>query len=458
MSETENVLLAGLVRDKTFSDKTLPFIKEEYFTSLHYRSIFKAIRDYYYKFSNAPTFSSIRVDVESDNELGEEDVKAAFEKLGEMRAVDTPDCDWLVAECEKFCKDKAIFNAIQESISIYQGEIRGKSEGSIPELLSDAIAVCFDNRIGSDYLEDAEERYDRYQLPDYRVPFGLETLNEITNGGPPKKTFNVLVAGVNIGKSMMLIDLAANYLRDGKNVVYFSMEMSEDEVAVRVDANMLKVSANDVSKLEKDRYINKINALKAKTQGKLIVKEYPAHTGTAALFHSAIKEMWLKKKFKPDVILVDYIQITGSSRVLPTVGSYFYFKSVSEELRALAQATETVLWTAAQFKRETMNASDGGMEDIAESKAINDTADFMLGMFRTEELDLLQQILLKVLKTRYKKNKGQFFNLGVDIDKQTFYDVSGPVEKVGEKASSTLADQKMGSRTRARLSGINFEE
>jgi len=422
----ERLILSSLVQNESYARKVIPFLKEEYFEDLIERRVFELITQYIGKYSTVPSKTDLAVNIRNDEKLNEGQTADALVISNELFQIEpSSNQDWLVSTTESFCQDKAVYNAIHQAIAIYQGEDKQLTPHAIPDLLKNAIAVCFDSKVGIDFFDDAETRFDFYATPENKIPFHLNILNEVTCGGITPKTLNLLVAGVNVGKTLGLIDLAAGYMRDGKNVLYISMEMREEMIMQRVDANMLKVPVNDVASLGKERFMNRIEILKQKSYGKLKVKEFPPGMASSVHIRHVVDELKLKQKFSPDVIMVDYLQIAASSRMkYGQVGSYYYYKSVAEELRALAVELDVVIWSAAQFNRGGMNASEVGMEDIAESTGIAMTADGMWGLIRTEELDEVGQIMWKQLKSRYanKAVKTRFVT-GVDVEKQCFYDV-----------------------------------
>lgn len=422
----EKLILSSLVQNEQYARKVIPFLKDEYFEDLLEKRLFEIITGYVEKYNGLPNKTDLSINIRNDSKLNEEQTDEALSLAAELFDIEPANNqEWLVTTTESFCQDKAVYNAIHQAIAIYQGEDKQLTPHAIPDLLKNAIAVCFDSKVGIDFFDDAESRFDFYATPESKIPFHLNILNEVTCGGVTPKTLNLLVAGVNVGKTLGLIDLAAGYMRDGKNVLYISMEMREEMIMQRVDANMLKVPVNDVASLGKERFMNRIEVLKQKSYGKLKVKEFPPGMASAVHIRHVVDELKLKQGFVPDIIMVDYLQIAASSRMkYGQVGSYYYYKSVAEELRALAVELNVVIWSAAQFNRGGMNATEVGMEDIAESTGIAMTADGMWGLIRTDELDAVGQIMWKQLKSRYaNKAVRTRFVTGVDVEKQCFYDV-----------------------------------
>lgn len=447
MSEMTNELLvlSSLVQNESYARKVIPFLKDEYFHDPIEKRLIQLIAEYYNKYHQAPKRTDLSVSVQNDDKLNEQQTNDARSLVGTLfTAEQAGNEEWLLSTTEEFCKSKAVYNAIHRSIAVYQGEDKHLSTNAIPDLLKEAIAVTFDNRIGMDFYDDAEVRFDFYSLPENKIPFHLTILNDVTNGGVTRKTLNIISAGTNVGKSLTMIDMAAGYVRNGYNVLYVSMEMREEAILQRFDANMLRVAVNDVASLGKERFLNRIEILRQKSYGKFKVKEFPPGAASSTHIRHVMDELVLKQGFVPDIVIVDYIQITASSRMKPgSVNSYFYYKSVAEELRAQAVETDTVFWTATQFNRGGMDASDANMSDISESAAIAFTCDGMWGVFRTEELDAVGQLLWKQLKSRYaNKSTRTKFVTGVDIDKQTLFDVDQHDNHVGVTGQQPTAGQR----------------
>jgi replicative DNA helicase len=423
----EKLILSSLVVDDDYVRQVLPFLQSEYFNDKIERSVFETIRSYIHEYNTLPNKTTLLVDIRSHEKLNEKEVAEAENVVREIFDIDRPsDSKWLIKKTEEFCQEKAVYNAIMKAIAIYDGTEKTVTPHAIPDMIKDAVGISFDSHIGMDMYDDAGARYDYYTLPSSKIPFDIEILNEITNGGAGRKTLNVFVAGVNVGKTLSLVHLACAYARAGLNVLYFTMEMREEEILKRMDANMLKTPINKLEEFGRDAFIDKVEKLRAKSYGKIKVKEYPPGAAHAGHFKHIIGELKMKQRFVPDVIMVDYIGITGSARMkIGQQNSYFYLKAVAEELRALAVETDTVLWTAMQLTRTGITNTDVEITDVSESMGIPATADFMLSVTRTEELDGLGQVLLKQLKNRYgnKTNKLRFV-VGIDLDKQTLYDVN----------------------------------
>lgn len=421
----EDLILSNLLNNEGYGRKVIPFLRVEYFHNKIDRVVFETIDQYVKQYNTFPTHTTLQVDVQNVKNLSEDEfklVKDRIESLDEMSG----EMQWLVDQTEKFCKDKAVYNAISESIKIIDDKTGKLSQGSIPALLESALAVSFDTHIGHDFVEDAAERYDFYHRKEERIPFDLTYINKITKGGLPKKTLNVLLAGTGVGKSLAMCHFAAHHLSIGKCVLYITMEMAEERIAERIDANQLNVSLEDLSLLPRDVYEKKIERLKEKTLGKLVIKEYPTSSAGAANFRHLLNELKLKKNFVPDIIYIDYLNICASSRLKQgaNVNSYTYIKSIAEELRGLAVEFNVPIVSATQTTRSGFTNSDVGLEDTSESFGLPATVDFMIAMVSTDELQQLNQIMFKQLKNRYADlNKLKRFVIGVDKSKMKLYDV-----------------------------------
>lgn len=429
---TERVILSGLVNNSEYASKVMPYLKDEYFDDVAERSVFSLIMSYSTHYSKIPNKAVVHHAL-SNQTLSEELRDECMECVDQIfDEIEIEDYSWLVDQSESFCRQKAVHNAIMKSISIYSGEDTSYNIHAIPEFLREAISVSFDGSVGMDYFDDAARRYDYYTQSTSKIPFDVEVLNEITEGGLPRKTLNVILAAVNAGKTMSMIHLASCYFKQGYNVVYFTMEMAEEEILRRIDANVLDVPLKDIPTLDRDAFMDRVQTMKAMSRGKVKVKEYPTGGASIAHFKHALDEMKLKQNFIPDVIIVDYIGIVASSRVKNTqANSYTVMKSVTEELRSLAVETNTVTVSAVQLNRTGISSSDVEMTDVADSMGIAHTSDWMIALTRTEELDAQHQILVKQLKSRYsnKSNKTRFV-VGVDLDKQKLLDAANPSEGV----------------------------
>jgi replicative DNA helicase len=433
MNRIEKIILKNLVYNENYVKRVLPFLKSEYFGDHTETVLFKTINNFILKYENPPTFESLVIQLR-ETKLNENELKDVVNELNEFRKEkdEIVDDRWLLEQTEKFCQEKAIHNALLESIQILDDKSRTtKDKGSIPSILSDALAVSFDEHIGHDYTEDFESRYDFYHRKEEKIPFDLEFFNKITKGGVSYKTLNIILAGTGVGKSLFMCHMAAACLNQGKNVLYITMEMAEEKIAERIDANLLNVNLDDLSNLSRQDYERKISNLKSKTDGKLIIKEYPTASASVLPFKTLLNELYLKRKFKPDIIFVDYLNICCSSRLKygANVNTYLYVKAIAEELRGLAVETGVPIFSATQTTRSGFTNSDPGLEDTSESFGLPATADFMFALVSTEELEKLNQIQVKQLKNRYSDpNKNKRFVVGIDRGKMKLYDVENSAQ------------------------------
>ena len=403
MSQTiERTALSNLLGNSDYAKKVLPFIKGDYFDVREEKIIFEEISNFVDKYKKIPTQTSLEIEVGERKDLTETEHNKIVEIIKTLNPEEV-DMDWLVDTTEKFCKDKAIYNAIVEGISIIDGKDKDKTPDAIPSILTEALSVAFDNRVGHDYLLDSESRYEFYHKVEERIPFDLDYFNKITKGGLPPKTLNIALAGTGVGKSLFMCHMAANCLNQGKNVLYITLEMAEERIAERIDANLMNISMEDLHDLPKKMFDDKIAKIIKQTSGKLIVKEYPTASANTNHFRGLIKELAIKKSFKPDIIFVDYLNICASSRFKggTNINSYTLVKSIAEELRGLAVETNVPIMSATQTTRSGFVSTDIGLEDTSESFGLPATADLMFALISTEELDDLNQIAVKQLKNRY---------------------------------------------------------
>ena len=426
MSKTlEKIVLQNLLYNEDYSRKVAPFLKAEYFHDRHERIVFDIAQNFILSYNNLPTKEVILIEVNKLKNINELDFKTIQSVLGDLSNEEV-DFSWLVEQTENFCKDKAVYNAIMESIHIIDGESKTQTSNAIPEILSDALAVSFDTHVGHDYLEDSDDRYDFYHRVEKKVPFDLEYFNTITAGGTPQKTLNIIMAGTGVGKSLFLCHHAANCPSQNNNVLYITCEMAEERIAERIDANLFDMTIDDVQDLPKKIYSKKLENLKSTTKGKLIVKEYPTATANVNHFRALLDELWMKKQFKPDIIFIDYLNICASARLKngSNVNSYSYIKAIAEELRGMAVERSVPIFSATQVNRGGFNNTDVGLEDTSESFGLPATADFMIALISTEELEELNQIMVKQLKNRYNDvASNKKFLLGINRGKMKLYDV-----------------------------------
>jgi len=431
MERIETTILRNLVFNEDYSRKVIPFIQPDYFEQRTEKTIFQEIVHFIVKYGSAITVEALKIELENRTDLTETEVKEVREITDALH--DSPlDKQWLLDTTEKWCRDRAIYLALMESIHIADGNDEKKNRDAIPSILSDALAVSFDNHIGHDYLQDYEERYDSYHRKEDRIPFDLEYFNKITKGGLPNKTLNVALAGTGVGKSLFMCHMASSVLLNGRNVLYITMEMAEEKIAERIDANLLNVPIQQLTDLPKKMFDSKVTNLAKKTQGTLIIKEYPTASAHSGHFKALLNELALKKSFKPDIIFIDYLNICASSRYRQSgsINSYSYIKSIAEELRGLAVEAEVPIVSATQTTRSGYGSSDVDLTDTSESFGLPATADLMFALISTEELEQLGQIMVKQLKNRYNDlSVYKRFIVGIDRAKMRLYDCEQSAQK-----------------------------
>ncbi len=423
----EDAIFSNLLHNENYARKVIPFIKESYFQEHTDKTLFNLIDTFVGKYNKFPTRESLIVDLQSINNLQESTFKELRKYISDMSESKYED-EWLLDKTEEFCKDKALYNALMDAIKIVdEGKSKGSlSVGSIPKILSDALGVSFDTHIGHDFLDNAEERYDFYHLVENKVKFDLDFFNKITRGGIGNKTLNIIMASTGVGKSLFMCHCAANNLSEGLNVLYITLEMAEERIAERIDANILDVTIDELKQLPKDSYLKRINKVKKKTDGKLIIKEYPTASVGSANFRHLLNELSLKKNFKPDIIYIDYLNICSSSRFknVSGINSYTLVKSIAEELRGLAIEFDVPIISATQTNRSGYDNSDVDLSNTSESFGLPATCDFMFALISNEQLESLNQIMVKQLKNRYNDmNYYKKFVIGVDRSKMKLYDV-----------------------------------
>jgi replicative DNA helicase len=424
----EQSILRNLVYNEDYLRKVLPFLKDDYFSDRTERTIYNEITSFTETYNTPPTIEALSIAVKEKNNLSDDEVKSCETYLQEIEAhsKEQTEVQWLVDKTEKFCQEKAVYNAVLGAISILDGKDKSKDKGAIPSILSDALAVSFDTTVGHDYLENSDERYEFYHRKEERIPFDLEYFNKITKGGLPAKTLNIALAGTGVGKSLFMCHVAAGAMVQGKNALYITLEMAEEKIAERIDANLLNVTLDDLMDLPKEMYDKKVAKVREKTTGKLIIKEYPTASASTSHFRTLLNELNLKRSFKPDIIFVDYLNICCSSRIKAgaNINSYTYVKSIAEELRGLAVEYNVPIVSATQTTRSGFTSSDPGLEDTSESFGLPATADLMFALISSEELEELGQIMVKQLKNRYNDpNYYKRFTVGVDRSKMKLYDI-----------------------------------
>ena len=427
----ERTTLSNLIHNEDYCRKVIPFIKPIYFANRDERIVFEEIEKFLEKYNALPTKETLTIGVDSRKDLTDEEYKKIVELIGSLEKTEV-DLQWLHDETEKFCKDKAIYNAVLDGIKIIDGKDKQRTPEAIPTILSDALAVSFDLTVGHDYVDDGLNRYEFYHKKEDKIKFDLDYFNKITKGGLPQKTLNIALAGTGVGKSLFMCHVASSVLMQGKNVLYITLEMAEERIAERIDANLMNITIDDLHTLPKKMFENYLNKIQKKTNGKLIIKEYPTASAHVGNFRSLIKELALKRSFRPDIIFVDYLNICASSRFRgnANVGSYFYIKAIAEELRGLAVETNVPIVSATQTTRSGFVSSDIGLEDTSESFGLPATADLMFALISTEELEDLNQICVKQLKNRYNDpTVNKRFILGIDRAKMRLYDVEQQAQK-----------------------------
>ena len=420
----EQTILRNLLHDEQYMRKVIPFIKPDYFQGV-YKTLFKEVGKYIGKYNKLPTQETLVIELET---LNEEQYNMSMDIVPHLFTNEPIDENWLNDATEKWCQDRAIYNAVMESISIIDGKHESLTKNALPELLSKALGISFDTNVGHDYVENAEDRFEFYHTEEDRIPFDLDKFNKITKGGVPNKTLNIALAGTGVGKSLFMCHVAANALTLGKNVLYITMEMAEERIAERIDANLLNVPIDQLNNMSKDMFTRKVNNLAKKTNGKLIIKEYPTGSAHSGHFRALLNELKLKRQFEPDMIFVDYLNICASSRMKGmggSINSYTYIKAIAEELRGLAVEFNVPIFSATQTTRSGFSNSDVGLEDTSESFGLPATADLMFALISTEELEKLGQFMVKQLKNRYNDpTVHKRFVIGVDRSKMRLHDVS----------------------------------
>ena len=421
----EQVIFSNLVFNEDYGRKVIPFLKEEYFSNYSDKVIFKLIDAYVKKYNSFPSKEALAIDLTLLEGISDDAFKSCRDTIASFSEEDS-DMDWLLDKTENFCQEKAVYNAIMQSIEIIDDRSGKLTKGSIPQILTDALGVSFDTSIGHDFIVDSDARFEFYHAKEARVAFDLEYFNKITQGGLPKKTLNIILAGTGVGKSLAMCHFAAANMVSGLNVLYITMEMAEERIAERIDANLLDVTLDELKIIPKDSYVKKMDRLKQKVKGKLVIKEYPTACAGSANFRHLINELKIKKNFVPDVIYIDYLNICMSSRIKngANVNSYTLVKAIAEELRGLAVENNVPIVSATQTTRSGYSNSDVGLEDTSESFGLPATADFMFALTTSEELEELGQIMVKQLKNRYNDpSVNRRFVLGVDRSKMRLFDV-----------------------------------
>ena len=428
----ELTILSNLIYNEEFARKAVPFLKEEFFRDRTEIIVFQQINNFITKYNNLPTREALTIELSNLKNITEEEFKQSKQLLNSLQTESNVDQQWLLDTTEKFCKDRAVYNAVLKGIKIIDGKDKQLSPEAIPSILSEALAVSFDQHIGHNYVEQSDERFDYYHRVEERLKFDLQYFNRITKGGLPPKTLNVALAGTGVGKSLFMCHVAASMITQGKNVLYITLEMAEERIAERIDANLLDVTIDDLYEMPKDIYDNKTSKMQNRINGQLIIKEYPTAAAHAGHFKSLMDELALKKAFKPDIVFIDYLNICSSSRFKGgNISSYFYVKAIAEELRGLAVQYDVPIVSATQTTRSGYLSSDVGLEDTSESFGLPATADFMFALISNDELEELGQIKVKQLKNRYNDPAvNRAFIIGVDRSKMRLYDVEQSAQQI----------------------------
>ena len=431
----EQTILRNILTDEKYMRKVLPFIKPEYFEGI-YRTLFKETGKFVAKYNKLPTSTSFKIELDQTDKLSSEQHNMAMDVLPHIFSDEKVDEQWLLDTTEKWCQDRAVYNAIMESISIIDGKHESLTKNALPDILTKALGVGFDTNVGHDYIENVDLRYDFYHTEEQRVAFDLDYFNKITKGGLPNKTLNIALAGTGVGKSLFMCHMAASALTQNLNVLYITLEMSEERIAERIDANLLNVPIDQIDKMSKDMFTTKVANISKQTTGKLIIKEYPTGSAHTGHYRGLLNELKLKKQFIPQIIFIDYLNICSSSRMKGmggAINSYNYIKAIAEEIRGLAVEFDVPIVSATQTTRSGYGNSDVGLEDTSESFGLPATADFMFALISTEELEQQGQMMVKQLKNRYNDpTYHKRFVIGVDRSKMRLYDV--------EETQQTLTD------------------
>jgi len=459
---SEALILRNLIYNEEYSRRVLPYLRAAYFSDKVERTLFETIAAYIIEYNNRPSKEAVVIAINDNDSLNDDEFKKANAvlKYCEEQKDETNNEEWLLDHVEQFCKDKAIYNAIMDSIHIIDGKKEKLTRNAIPEILSEALSISFDPHIGHDFIEDSDDRYDFYHRVEAKVPFDLEFFNKVTNGGLSKKTLNICMAGTGVGKSLFMCHYAASALADGKNVLYITCEMAEERIGERIDANLMSLNLDEVRELPKTLYDKKIERIKKKCKGKLIIKEYPTATANVTHFRHLLNELRLKKNFKPDIIFIDYLNICASARFAANanVGMYTYVKAIAEELRGLAVEFQVPIMSATQTNRSGFGSTDVGLEDTAESFGLPATADFMFALIRTDEMDALGQVLVKQLKNRYNDVAvNRKFIVGIDRPKMKLFDVSQVAQVTLTDTGQTTDESGAGSGFRSKDFDSKFQ-
>jgi KaiC/GvpD/RAD55 family RecA-like ATPase len=439
----EKTIISNLLFNEEFSRKVFPYIKDEYFDENTHKKIFSTYSEYVEKYKEPPSIEALKISIDKRKDLNEDAYKEVCKSIDELSIDATTNQEWLLHETEKFCQDKDLYNSIRKAILILDGQDKDYDKGALPKLLSDSLGISFDTSVGHDFLEDFEDRYEYYHRKEERLSFDIDIFNKITKGGIPRKSMTVLLATTGGGKSLVKCHMAATSLMFGRSVLYITMELPEEEVARRIDANLLDTRLDELMALPRDTYNSRVNKVKSKTPGKLIIKEYPTGSAHAGHFRHLLNELRMKKNFIPDIIFVDYLNICASSRVkgAASANSYTLVKSIAEEVRGLAMEFGVAIVTSSQFNRSAYDSSDVDLSNTSESMGITHTADAIFGLISNEELEERKQLMIKQLKNRwgdlsyYKR-----FMVGIDRAKMKIFDLEEEVQTKVQSESRNVKD------------------
>ena len=457
----ELTVLSNLVFNDEYYRRVYPYIKSEYFDDQGVKKIFTAYSDYVDEYNYAPSVEALKICIDKRKDMNEDSYKQVMSTVDNLKRDEDTNTDWLVKETEKFCQDKDLFNTIRKAILVIDGEEKEIDKGALPQMLTDSLGISFDTSIGHDYLEDYESRYEFYHKKEERIPFDIDILNKITKGGLPRKSMTVLLATTGGGKSLVKCHAAASALMMGKNVVYITMEMAEERISERIDANMMGIRVDEIKDMDKDTYAKRMERITSKTTGKLIVKEYPTGSAHAGHFRHLLNELKMKRNFKPDIIMIDYLNICASSRIkgAAAANSYTLVKSIAEEIRGLAMEFDCAVITSSQFNRDGYGNSDVDLTNTSESMGITHTADCILGLITDEELDSLGQIMIKQLKNRWGDISWyRRFVVGIDRAKMSIFDLEDSAQSGIQQGQSTANNTPVKAVTRAGVDDPIFDK
>jgi replicative DNA helicase len=442
----EDIILNNLVHNETYCRKAMPHLRPEYFEGSD-RAVYDLILKFVGKYNKLPNSKVLSIELQSSDYSSRSNVNEILQTINSFESPAKADDSWLISTTEKWCKDRAVHLAVMEAINIIDGKSQDKAEGAIPDILSKALGVTFDTNVGHDYIENAQARYEFYNKHEDKMPFDLEMMNTITNGGVPNKTLNIILAGTGVGKSLAMCHLASAALSQGKNVLYITLEMAEERIAERIDANLFDVRIDQLKEMTNDRFTSKVESISKKTNGKLVVKEYPTASAHVGHFRALLTELKMKKDFVPDVVYVDYLNICASSRIKGLSGgvnTYSLIKAIAEELRGLAVETNVPIWSATQVTRSGFANSDIDLTDTSESFGLPATADLMIALISNEQLESMGQLMIKQLKNRYNDPAAnKRFTVGVDRSKMRLYDIADPTANIiqGAAPASPVPDK-----------------